>query len=123
METESVKATFHDVHHHQYSSGSAHENEEGDKASSYTSTRHKGYKYLIEENFSQLRVSKRQSPQSQVRGSVGNCSQNKFDGLNHLVNEKVCKFVVISSLLSVEEDSFSNSKVSIIFFRSSVLST
>ena len=44
---------------------------------------------LVEEHLSQLTMSKRQSPQSQVTCSVGNCTQGVLDCLNHGVDESI----------------------------------
>jgi len=39
-------------------------------------------------------MSERESPKSQVRGSVGDATENKLDGLNHLVNEKTSERII-----------------------------
>ena len=57
MQSQGMKSTLHNVHHHKDCSGGSHKDKEGDKASNYTATAHKGYKDLVEEHFSQLRVS------------------------------------------------------------------
>jgi len=69
-----MESTFHDVHHHQYGGRSAHEDEECNEAPYHAATGHERSQNLVEEDLSQLRVSKGESPQSQVRSSVGNCS-------------------------------------------------
>ena len=53
------------------------------------------FKHKIEEHLGQLAVGKRQGPQPQVGGRVGNRSQHKFDGLDGLMNEGLSKRVVM----------------------------
>jgi len=69
-----METTLHDVHHQQNGGSSAHEDEESNEASHHAATGHDRGQHLIEEDLSQLRVSKGQSPKSQVRCSVGNGS-------------------------------------------------
>jgi hypothetical protein len=51
------------------------------------------FKSIVEENFSELAMSKTQSPKSQVASSVRNCAQDEFDRFNQLVNKYVTKTV------------------------------
>jgi len=53
-------------------------------------------------------MSQREGPQSQVGGSVGNSSQYKLDGLDHLVNEESSEALVMLLLnSSLRVDNFS----------------
>lgn len=43
-------------------------------------------------------MSERESPKSQVRGGVGDGSENKLDSLNHLVDEKTTERIIVCLL-------------------------
>lgn len=53
-----------------------------------------GYKTVVEEHLSQLRMGKTKCPKSQITSSVRDCSKHEFDSLDQLVNhvlpEAVC---------------------------------
>ena len=56
-------------------------------------------------------MSEGQGPQSQVGSSVRDCSQDKFNSLDHLVNKQVSESVVLSTLFQANEQGFSDTEV------------
>jgi hypothetical protein len=44
---------------------------------------------IFKEHSCELTVSKRQSPETKVRGSVGDCTKGKLDRLNELMDEDI----------------------------------
>ena len=49
---------------------------------------------LVVEHMCELRVSQTQSPQSQIRGSVGDGSKNELNRFDQLMNEDLSEVVV-----------------------------
>merc|ERR1719272_2299614 len=100
MESDGMKSALHDIHHHQDGHSHGPEGEPHDEGADDSTdkaligTPSQG-ETLFEEDSSELRVSKGESPQSEVRGSVGDRSENKLDGLNHLMDEKSAEGVVV----------------------------
>jgi len=100
MESDGMKSALHDIHHHQdgHSHGPEgephHEGAENSTDKALIGTPSQG-ETLFEEDSSELRVGKGESPQSEVGGSVGDRSENELDGLNHLMDEEAAEGVVV----------------------------
>lgn len=101
MESDGMESALHDIHHHQDSHGNAPEGEpkqEGfedypDEAGAGTMPSFG--ETLLEEHFTQLGMSKGESPQSEVRGSVRDSSEDELDGLDHLMDKEASERVVV----------------------------
>jgi len=91
METESMEGGLEQIHAHEDTERAAEENVvRNEHHNEITALKSSGHSHgLVEEHLSQLTMSKRQSPQSQVTCSVGNCTQGVLDCLNHGVDESI----------------------------------
>lgn len=56
-------------------------------------------------------MSEGESPKSQIRSSVRDCTQYEFNGLNHLVDKQVRELMVITTFIQANQQGFSNSEV------------
>jgi len=91
MKTKCVQEAFHAVHEHKHTHGNTPE------AWPQNNTKNDSCPHFIcseaieedhfDEYFSKLSVCQRKSPKSEVRCSVWNSSQNKFNSFNHLMNK------------------------------------
>jgi hypothetical protein len=104
METHRVQEHLKGVHHKQHAHHSEHEAESQDKEVDGGSDASHGLetqgslelsKEDRQENFTELSVSQRKGPKTQVRGSVGNTSEDKFDSLNDLMDEDLANTIVV----------------------------
>jgi hypothetical protein len=99
VESDGVESALHDIHHHQDSHSNAPEGEpeqegfndcpgEAGTSPSFGET-------LLEEHFTQLGMSEGESPQSEVRGSVRDSSEDELDSLDHLMDKEASERVVV----------------------------
>ena len=86
VKTESMKEAFHDIHDHKDTEGGTDEDKEANEHEEDIS-RFKAWNHsTIIEDLGELRVSKRESPETQVRGSVGDSSENVLNNLDDLMD-------------------------------------
>lgn len=99
LQSQSMQKALHQVHAHQDPDRHVDENgpanEYSDKGATFNSTTNR----LFKENLSQLTMGQTQSPQSKVRGGVGNTSQNKLNGLDDLVDKDFAEFEFLVMVL------------------------
>jgi len=115
MESDGMETTLHDIHHHEYSHSNTPEGEPQNEGSenclpegvgTITSGLPCYRESLLNEHSTQLRMGKRKSPKSEVRGGVRHRSENKLNCLDHLMDEQSSERVVMLVLdasLSIEE--------------------
>ncbi len=89
VEPERMQECLHEVHHHQHSQREGNESEESEEELNEGPSLQSTLDCVIEEDLSQLGVSQRESPETQVTGSVGHSSQHELNGLNQLMDEDV----------------------------------
>ena len=101
VKTESVQHALQGIHAHQHEEG--HPPEDGpandaadDGCSIARISYHDALEGQVEEHLSQLGVGKRQSPQSEVGGSVGHSSQHELNGLDQLMNKHLAEVVGVT---------------------------
>ena len=94
VKSETMQEAFHLVHAHNHSKCNRPESwvhKETSKDCSTNTGRFVDTNIVlddqVEEHFRKLTVSKRKSPESEVRSSVGDGSENKLNGFNQLVDE------------------------------------
>ncbi len=101
VQTKGVKETFQDIHSQQHSKGDSSKKSEtnvGGQPVDFKSSKHA----LLPENGSKFGVSKRQGPKTEVRGRVGNHTENELNSFNGLVDKNLTKamfFVVFIVIL------------------------
>jgi len=92
-----MQETFHGIHTHDDTNRDRHEevhSNEDDNSVGADDTSSNGF---LQKDSSQLTVSKRQSPQTEVRSSVRNATQNELDGFNDLMNSNFTDIVLLMS--------------------------
>lgn len=100
-----MQEALHDVHHQQHTNGGSHPNKvtkNGQWNADDWGTSLESADCLGKEDLSELGMSQRQGPESQVRGSVGNGPKNELDGLDHLVNHDFSGGLVLFSSIRAE---------------------
>ena len=114
MESEGVKEALHDVHAHEHEESEGEECKEQQEEHNSLQDNILAFcfknllsKSLVEEDLSKLGVSKGKSPKTEIRGSVGNGTENEFNSFNQLVNEQLREGVV-AALSTFFGKSFSN---------------
>jgi hypothetical protein len=100
VKSDGMEAALHDIHHHEDGHGHSPEGEPNNEGSNDSHGKRSiglpGHRHhLFDEHGSQLRVSKGERPQSEVRGSVGDGTEDKLDGLDHLMDEEASERVVV----------------------------
>jgi len=50
---------------------------------------------VFEEDSCQLSMGEGKSPESEIRGGVGNCTKHEFNSFNQLVDQDVCEGNVV----------------------------
>ena len=94
VQTESMQETFQDIHHQQDTKGDSSKHSKsnvGGKPVHVQSGKHG----LLPKHSGKLRVSKGKGPKTEVRGSVGDHTKNKLNGLNGLVDDNLTKSMFI----------------------------
>lgn len=104
METEGVEDTLKVIHCHEHKEGDTPEDwPKDDRANDSCSICFALWTVVSEnkvpEHFRKLGMCKRQGPESKIRSSVGNSSEDELDGLNHLMDEHFSESVVAGWLL------------------------
>mmetsp|Transcript_15406 Transcript_15406/g.31584 ORF Transcript_15406/g.31584 Transcript_15406/m.31584 type:complete len:724 (-) Transcript_15406:68-2239(-) len=100
VQTKGVEEALQDVHHQQDTKGDGGKQtkaEVGGKPVDGQGGKHA----LLPKDLCQLRVGKRQRPETQVRGGVGDHSQDKLDGFDRLVDDDLPKTVFLVAFSSV----------------------
>jgi len=93
VKTQCVKTALKQIHSHEHTNCCEHEHVESEEQADEVTADKAGAEAHVEEDFSQLAVSQRQSPQTQVGGGIGNGTQDELDCLDALVNEQLTERV------------------------------
>ena len=92
MKTKGVKETFKDIHHEQYTKRDTCKNSKtnvGREEVNVQSRKHS----LFPKHSGKLGMGERKGPETKVRGSVGNHTENKLNSLDSLMNDNLAKAV------------------------------
>jgi len=111
MESERVQEALEHVHQHEHAPCDSHvcepEDEGPDGDSNYALGRSiyticvlvpLDREHESQEHLSELGMGQGQGPESQVRGGVGDSSEDEFDGLDHLMDEEVAEGLTMRML-------------------------
>ena len=92
MQTKGVKETFQHIHHQQDTKSDTSKDSVSNEGGEPVDVECREHS-LFPEDSGQLGVSKRKGPETQVGSSVGNHTQDEFNGFNGLVNNNLAKSV------------------------------
>lgn len=95
MKSQSVKTALKKIHAHQDAESCKNKYKETQVEHNVAPTHQSRIEAHVEEHLSQLRVSQRKGPQSQVRSSIRHCTKHKFNSFNHLVNHQLTKLIAM----------------------------
>ncbi len=95
VQTQGVQRALQQVHHHQHEDRRSHEHEEPEEKRQHRTALEARNQTVVKEHLGQLRVGKRQSPKTQVGGSVRNGSQHELNRLNQLVDHHFAELVAV----------------------------
>ena len=98
MKTESVKKALKDIHHEQHTKRDTGKDTKANVGRNKVNVQRRKHG-LLPKYSGKLRVGKRKSPETKVRGSVGNHTKNKLNRFNRLVNDNLAKSVLFSMVV------------------------
>ena len=117
VQTQGVQRALEQVHTHQHKDRRTHEHEEAEEQSQHGATLEAWNETVVEEHFRQLRVGKRQSPKTQVGGSVRNGTKHELDRLNQLVNHHLAELMAVVLLRT---SALNNVRLNVVLLRKRV---